>query len=349
MASILERKTEINLCYLTPDKLKDFYDFEIYVNAGQKSLEEVTKRFKTLVLDSPLLQDRFKPNVLIACNGENKIIGKLVCSPCEFYFKGDKKIGFYYFDFFVQEEYRNKGIGSSLIETALSNFKPAFIHPASDSSMKIALSFKFKPIGCLRKFVWLKNIGSLFKTLDYCLLKSGKSLNLDNKLQFPLNLTIERSNFVLTKCPEDWDDYLFSNNTLEFSRTYENLKWHISRRPDINYFYLCRDLDIPIYFVIRKSFWRGLNVLEVVDYKTSINSSKGFQILLLALKELVKKYDFDGIIIMSSHKFFDSKLKKNLFFMGGSPMHILMNADIESSQKESKDRDFVYATLRDLQ
>ncbi len=337
MIPALEKSLDkkVDLCYLTPDKYDDFFNFELTVNEGKKNLNEIKDRFKSLILDNPLLGG--KPNIciLIASTSKSQIIGKLVCRPVEFYFHGIKQTGYYYCDFFVDKNYRKKGIGTSIVERALQEFNPAFINPASNNSLVIALSLKFELVGSLRKFVWLRNIWP-FNLIN------------DKEVPFPHSLTLEKSFFNLVRSQEKWNDYPFFPKSLEFVRTLDYLNWHMSIKPSYYNYYFNADGGHSVYFAVKKTLWRGLKMLEIVDYKVPASDVNAFRLIINATKKIAEMLNFNGVIVMSTHCSFDKILQKSFFIMIGRPMHFLTTFNTNFSKEDIKKRKVFFATVSDL-
>ena len=147
----------------------------------------------------------------------------------------------------------------------------------------------------------------------------------------------------------EWEDYHWES-TLEFSRSSEFLKWRFFNNYQKYWFYLEENQNNgskPMYFVVGKVFWKGVNILMLVDYKLPFGDTKGWKSILKLSKILAKKNNCDAIVTMSSHCFFDKGLKKNLFFRVGKKDLIITNAKIDLPKEKIHDRNFVYATMAD--
>lgn len=325
---------------LNVSQLKEFMKF------NKKAYPErvnAKKRFQWFFLDNPALEDKENPNVLLYYKG-NEIIGQFLLNPFEWHFNGKDYKGYWGVDYYVLKEHRSAG-GALLAMKAIRGYKPYFTIGPSEVSKKIHLFFRTKIIGCVNKFIWFRNPFAAFLLAMNILFKK-KSDKKFKELEFPLSLYSNGIKFKLVNELSDWNEYHW-NNTIEFSRSLEFLRWRFFNSFKKYYFYLINDSTMPAYFVVRKCFWRGLILLVIVDYKIPYGDINSWMSILKTSKLLAKITNCDGVIIMSSHQVFDKELKKNLFIKVGKGSLIITNAKIDVSDKVIQNRNLVYATMAD--
>ncbi|MBI2995139.1 MAG: GNAT family N-acetyltransferase [Candidatus Melainabacteria bacterium] len=318
----------MNICNLTEDRFDGYFKFldRAYPNRNLKEL------FKNEILK--------KANVIISVNKNSQIVGHLTCYPCEFYLNNVITSGNFYCNFLVLQEHRNKGIGSSLVKKATTEHKPWFAFGVNNFSKSLAYKIG-KIIGSSQKFVWFRNSYIPIKIFTNPLRKY--SIISDTK-ELTDSIYTGRNYFTNLKSINNWQDYFWGNNTLQFSRPYKFLERKIFSKINKHTFYYFENSSPQVYFTVKKSYIRGLNVLEIVDYKVPNHTSELFIAIINAAKYLTKKLKFDGVIFESSHQYFDRILSFNNFIKIGKPRLIISNIETNISQEKIKNRDFLYIT-----
>lgn len=325
---------------LTSDRYEDFFRFNEEAYPKRKNIKE---RFQFQVCDNPLLKDKSNPCFLIACDENGKIIGQFGLNPFVYYFRGEHRTCFCGFDLFVSEKNRGQGAGSSLVKRAINKFKPLFAVGVSEAARNRYAGFQF--VGSVCTFVWIRKFRNLVKGCLYLMrrrdyqFKSKKA----KKPEFPEILSFKDHIFKQVKSLGEWGGSEWNKNVLEFSRPLNFLKWRFFKRPG----YYCYLSDNgSSYFVVRRTNWKGLNFLLLVDYKV-LKDIKMFKSILRISKSLARKMRCDGIITMSSHKLFDASLKRNLFFKIGSPSLVLTSGALDIPLKKVEEREFLIMTMAD--
>lgn len=331
---------------LTKDQYRKFLKFNSEIYPARKDLAE---RFWVQLLDNPLLEDRSNPNILIAYNEDNQIIGQFVLMPFEYHFGSKCSKAFFGCDYFVSEEYRKTGAGALLALRAVNSFKPYFTMDVNEDAKKIHLSLNAEIIGSLYKFIWIRKVqGPIRMLLDSIFTeKLTSSHNRFEKMEFPETLRVSNFGYKLVDLLIQWEDLNWNDSILEFSRSLEFINWRFLNRYHKYYFYMLDETNSSTYFVVREAFLKGLNLLAIVDYRVPFEDEGRFKSILSASKSLAKTGRRDGVITMSSHRFFDQILKNSLFVKVGTPALILTNAKLDVSKRVVKQRNFVYATMAD--
>jgi len=336
----------MRICRLTPDRLNQFLQFNQAINPTRN---DVVERFEFLVLENPLLTDKTKPDILVAYDDDGQIVGQHLHNPFEYYHRGKKATGYYGFDFFVPGNYRNQGIGAAIARQAKADFYPHFGVGVSEVSQRIQLSLGNRIIGHLFAYIWIRNVLSPIK-FGLNKIRKKKSLNRASKLKrvnLPPNIGSGEFQFKRVASLSRWDYGYWNHEILEFSRSYDFINWRFLSKKDIYSFYLLDQPDSLIYFVVRKIFARGLNLLALVDYRLPDEDEEKLKSVLGAAKKLAKLGGFDGIFTMSSHRFFDENLKSSSFLKVGNPIVMLTNADLDLDTEKMNERKAVLATMAD--
>lgn len=336
----------MEICKLTEEQYEAFFEFNRKINSKQKNIEEW---FKFYFLLNPFVKDISNTNILIAFE-ENKIIGQALLNLFYYHYKGNLSKCFFGSNYYVLEEYRNTGVGAYLALKFTSNeFRPHFAIGVSKIAIKIHLSLNEKIIGDVHKFIWFRRYFSFVKVVFNSIHKSRRIFKSDNSkaIRFPEVLIGKNYKFNLIYFLKDWEFRCLHDNILEFSRSLEYIRWRFFNEYRKYHFYLLEDQKSSTYFVLRNTFWKGLNLLLLVDYRVSNKDINGFKYILDASKRVARMLKCDGIITASSLKYFDNILKKNLFIRIGRPGLIMTNASINFNNVNIKKRNFVYATMAD--
>ena len=334
----------MEIAQLTDDRFEDYFNF---IQNDLPPKENIKERFVHEVLNNPFLIDKKKPNVLISWNEKKQMVGQLICNPFKIYFKNKLINVSNSYDFIVLKEYRGKGIGSSIARIAAEKFKPCIVIGVTSNAKKIDLSLG-KLIGHVYNFIWVKDFFTIFFAFLYGLTrgKLSKSKNPENT-SLPITIDIDESSFILINLANDFRDYNWDENTLQFARLKEFLDWRYFSQTGEYYMYILDNSNPQIYFVVRKSIKKGLKIFELVDYKIPLNDSKSFKLILNAVKKLTRINNYDGIVTVSTNRFFDDILKQNHFLKYSRPKLIISNVDVNGNQKNIEKRNFLYATMID--
>lgn len=321
-------------------------DLYLFNQECYPSRSNIKERFQFQVLANP--EDTLPPSFLVAFD-EKRMVGQFGLSPRSYSWRGKQVRGFCGFDLFVSEKWRGKGVGSSLVNTAIKNFSPLFPIGVSEAAKSKYLGFQ--QIGEAHTFVYIRKLTTFFKGLNYFLRRGKRGVRFkgssfsDSSL-FPDRLS--QGNFRKMKELPEWKDYGLGDNFLQFSRELDFLKWRFFTKPGYH-FYLSESESA--YFVVREVDWKGFKVLLLVDYKVQLNDREMFKAILKNTKILAKKSSCEAIITMSSHVFFDCILSRSLFFKAGNPSLVLTNAQLglslEEIKQKAEQRKLVVMTMAD--
>ena len=306
--------------------------------------KNIEKRFQYQIIDNPFLEDKNNPYGFFSYE-DDKITGQFLINSFNFHFFGRDCKGFLACDFYVSENHRGE-CGAILALKAIRSFKPYFAIGVTEIAKKIHLSLGTKILGSLNKFIWLSNIFSPIIIIKYLLFKNKRIIKPNKTIQFPQNIITRGVEFKLINYLDSWTDYHW-DDSLEFSRSLDFLSWRFFGSLKGYYFYLSQKTNNPFYFVVRKSIWKGLLLLLIVDYKIPYNDINAWQAVLKSSKLLAKMNSCDGVLTFSSHRFFDNGLKKSLFLKIGNPNLILTNFETSFSTKDINKRNSVFATMAD--
>jgi len=333
---------------LTADKFSDFFQFNAQSYPSRSNIE---KRFTFQVLDNPLVQNRSSqnsPHILITYNDKGQIVGQFGLNPAQYHLENKTSLCFCGFDLFVSPEYRGKGLGSSLVKTALEKYSPFFPIDVSESARK--LYSQCYPLGSVYSFLWIRNFRNLFKSgfsfITQKYFNRGSPDVGTTPTNFPSSITLKNDHFKLVTSLPHWEYTFWKKEVLEFSRTAEFLKWRFFQQPGYG-FYLLSEKDQFAYFVVRKVNLKGLHLLAIVDYRISSEDKNLIVSILQGSKWVAKQTNSDGIIIMCSHSLFEKQLRKNLFTKVGKAHEILVDVDLGFSTDTIKKRTALLLTMAD--
>jgi len=237
------------------------------------------------------------------------------------------------------EEYRGS-IGSALAIKTIEDRTNYFGIGFSKIAENIWKHLGVRKIGNEKKFIWLHNPLKLMKVVHPCKF-------LGNQIPLKLPKKISQDNMLFSLMPDFESIGLWKENywkdTLQFSHNKDFIRWRFFESPRKYHFYFAGDS----YFVVRRSFFRGLNLLLLVDYRVQYMNKEAFRSIIRITKNIAKMNRMDGVFAVSSHKFFDDILKKNFFLDIRGRGLIMTNKTLNVSVDKIKKRELVYATMAD--
>lgn len=336
----------MTITHLTDDKFDAFFEFNKEINSTRKNLIE---RLTWQIFDNPLLTEKSQPSIFIAADEKDRIVGQHLHNPVEYVYRGESKTGFFGFDFWVEESHRGQGIGWALASAGNQKFFPHFGLGVSASSKKILLSLNNKVIGNFFIHIWIRNVFSLFRLARHSL-STDKSIPRKEKsthFRFPDVLSFKGCRFNLRRTLNQREYHPWNEEVLEFSRSLPFLKWRFLTGQENYSLYLLDEADATTYFVVRRIYSRGLRLLALIDYRLPFEDEEKFKLIVQASKLLARRAHCDGVFTMSTLRFFDTCLKRSLFFKRPTPIPILTNAELNFPQAKIEQRTGVLATMAD--
>ncbi len=331
---------------LTRARLDGFYQFNQAIDPIRNDFVE---RFEFMVLRHPRIAEATDLPVVIAVDETGQIIGQHLHQPCQYYWRGTQSDGYYGYDFYVQEGLRGRGIGKALAKAASQQFYPHFGVGVAKASQKILIDLGNRTIGSLFVYLWIRNWLSPVKfAMDKLNLRNPSLASAQvRQNRFPERIRIGNFRFRLITVLAEWHDEYWDPDTLEFARSLEFLQWRFLMHPNRYYFYLLEEPNATAYVVLRKIEAKGLCLLGMIDYRVPKNDALRWAAVIRLAKQLARLGRFDGILTMSSHRFFDAMLKRKAFWRVGKPIVILTNAQIEIEPDRVDQRTAVFATMAD--
>jgi len=331
------------ISHLKFSQVREFLNFN---NEVFRNRRDVKRRFLWHFFGNPFLEDKLNPHIFI-CYKENKgIIGQFLLNPFEWHFRGKTKRGYWGVDYVVLEDYRGFS-GAMLAAKAIRDSDSYFTIGPSPTALDISLALGTRILGTLKKFLWVRNPISISLIAINLAIDNSQSLfhakTKDNP--FPSVLMINGFEFRLINELKIFEESHW-NNTIESSRPLKFLKWRFFNDYKKYYFYMAESKN-STYFVVRKCYWRGLRLLVIVDYRVIQGDNSSWKSILQASKILAKETNCDGVITMSSHRFFDKELKSSFFLECGKEGRLISNIDIDVSDDAIKNRSIVYSTMAD--
>jgi hypothetical protein len=328
--------------YLDINQLDDLESFNksIYPNRGR-----VRERIKWQYLDNPLMKNKDRITILLLLEGEKNIVGQILLCPFKWHYDGHPHESLWGCDWYVLKEHR--GNGKLLMKRTIDDHGTYFGIGHTEIAERIITSYGLKKIGNLLKFVWFRNPLSLIKLSATELFKrSSPSRPVDDPHPFSDSITTKDHEFELIEDLGEWEERPWEN-TLEFARPVEFLKWRFFKTPIRYHFYMTKNSPKPAYFVTRICFWRQMKMLVLVDYRVPDRDANTWSAIIRASKSLARTMGCDGVITHSSHRFFDRELKSNMFFKIGRDNFIMTYSKSEFLTDAISDRNLVFATSAD--
>ena len=325
-------------------------DFDAFIAFNRKAFphrENVKAYFESTVLQNPHLEERDRTHCLIALDDGDRIIGQLPLNPMVCWLHGKSTLCHVGFDYYVEDGSRNTGAGALLAYRGIQGFKPYFGIGPSETARRISESLKAESIGAMYKWIWLRNAAFPFTLLTGAISRNSDSpANVSRSIDgLPRRLDDDGKVFCQASTSEGIVDSPWNDHVISFSRSPEVLKWRFLDRP--GYALYRSDAHPSTYFTVRTGRWKGLRWLILVDYRVRSGHREDFCSILKAVKRLSRALSSHGILTMSSHCFFDTRLRENKFLRVGKPILIMSNVEHRCSVEEIEKHRCIITTMAD--
>jgi len=258
---------------------------------------------------------------------ENQIIGEILSIPSKYHFQGQEQECVFGCDYIVKTEYRNTPVGVILLKKLLKNNTHFAIGPNpegisyklhvalceqhfSDSNIYLFPNI-LKPITVIKALLFkYKIIKQFTKSINFKIPEQIISKGCAFKLVTDENQISLQRGYV-----PKW----FENETLEFDRSPEYLKWRFFRSLYKYYLYEYttskNSKKIDGYIVLRPvKYKKWLDVLLVVDYRYNQSNSNSVKDFIRFSKNILYKNAIGFLMISNSYqsnnKFFKKKMLK---------------------------------------
>jgi len=321
-------------------------DFAKIVHPGEADLADRVSWFS---LGSPFLKEEDKLPALLALS-EDKIIGQFMLNNQVWHFQDRIKEGFFGYDFFIKESYRKTGIGALLLIKAVRERSPFFGVGLTEAAERLYTAAKVERIGSLNKFLWPNRpFFCAAHILRRFIIRRGIREESATNGLFPQSIMMEGSNFeLLPSFPAGEYKPDYDPETIEFSRSAEFLNWRFFESRNIRYyFYYCLSNNQPLYFVLRKVFRKGLNLLSLVDYKVSFRDPDALRLIIKCAKKITRDLKLDGLFTASSVNNFSRVMKDEGFISVGKPAPIVSTVGSMLSSGSPERKNAIYITMAD--
>jgi hypothetical protein len=307
---------------------------------------DIKTSFQKRILSNPLLKDKNNPDIILALDDDDEIVGQFLISPVEVMYKNEIKQCYFGSDFIVSEKYKNTGAGALLALRSIRSFKPYFAIGVSEDAKGIHLSCNTKIIGCSYKYLFLrKRISTWLKAIKGTISSKGK-INKTTNIEFPDEIKCKDYFFKRISELEGFNPKAYNDNIIEFVHSNSFLQWRFFSNPARYAMYIIEGNE-QNYFIVRKSFWRGLNLLFIVDYHFANNNEKILCAFLKALKYLAILNNLDGVMTTSSLQIVDNKLKKESFHKIKNPIWVFASSNMVPDANSIDSRNSVFVTPAD--
>ncbi len=315
--------------------MKRLDEYISFYNNIHPEIKGAKRRFLWQFAANPFLNGD-DPYVLLSYK-DGKIVGQSLLNPFEWHFNGKTRRDYLGNDWYLMEKYRG-AMGSALAMQTLKDRPYYFGIGFSEMAERVWKYLGVRKIGNAKKFVWLRNPLKLRKLIRHSGSPEGAPL------KTPKRVAYKGITFLLAERPVHWKENYWKD-TLQFSHTAEFVRWRFFDSPRKYHFYISEDKSS--YFVLRKSFLKGLNLLLLVDYRVPFQDERAFDSIAKIAKKVAKANRLDGVFVVSSHAFFDNMLKKNFFIDIRGKGLIMTNAEIDAPAEKMRKRELIYATMAD--
>ncbi len=295
-----------------------YYDKIIEFNKLFYKRTDIEKYFRFRFFEHPYSKNE-KPYTILGINEKDEIVGQSLHVPMKLGI--NKKIlnGYWGVNLVVAPSERGKGTGQKIV-IENKNIPHSFIFGITPISLKILEQNGFTILDNFNRFLYLP---SFFSVL-------GLFLSPKSKIDLDPPETISTSNhlFKLQRtCPkiplECWND-----EVMEFLRDYDYLHWRFFTTYNHFYFYYNEDSKNPVYFVLKKLYWRNHCFISLVDLRLKLNDNDAIKDVISACKIIRKKTKSIGIVAGSSHINLYKEFRKSGFFEFGIPSTLVNCSDL---------------------
>lgn len=299
-----------------------FLDFACCVHPKEDGLKE---RMQWFAFGAKLAASNTSLPGLAIVKDNGEIIGQCMMSPFEFHLRQKKHVGYFGYDFFVKEEYRDRGAGELLFVQGVRLYAPFVGVGLTHIVEKISKSAGIQTIGLLKNFIWMKKSFSL--STPFLKSRSVKSAP-DNvkpasQAVFPVQLDVsglifERVEVVpeefAPSCPEE---------VLEPVRSAEFLKWRFWDCPREYGAYINYNSLGPLWMAVRTVLYQGMRLLLIVDHRFPLAKPESLEIILKAAKCVCEDAHLEGVLVASTYAPMEDVLKREGFLLAGRPSSVI--------------------------
>lgn len=276
-------------------------------------------------------------HTLIVLNDEGKIVGQNFFSTMSYFWNGQKYNSVWGFDLIVDESYRKLNWGVDLLLACKKVEPKSFATGSGPDALKMNLKLGQKKLGEIKKYVgilhphWLPL--SLFRK------------NIPYK-KYVEKIVINKHTYI--KIGIDNLPYLtrpYNTDLLEICRDKEFLEWRYFN--DLHQYVFYKDSASDDYFVLRTIVQKNITTMVLVDYRCSATDLDGFNSILMAVKEIMRRLHLSFFVTGSSLGVYDCVLEKYRLRSVGRPRPIIGRIKVNDFKKDIDNRNFIFVTLAD--
>ena len=101
------------------------------------------------------------------------------------------------------------------------------------------------------------------------------------------------------------------------------------------------------YFVLRTIVKKGITALVLVDFRCNMQCEEEIELMLRAVKKIMRKMWLAILICGSSHLMLDKKLESFHMYLVGRPRPFIGRISYKERKEDIKNRQFALVTLAD--
>lgn len=332
---------------LTPDRIPDLLAF--YKRSFPRK-HDIDERFAHQITENPFrVTDAPLPVPIAVDDDTGRIVGQFPVAPAVYRFGGKSYPCGFGYDYFVERDFRRGGAGTALAESAFNDYGIYFTAGVTEAAGRIHARLGLKLVGTTRGWLWLaRPVAAIRLAAERArILKPSRPQISDLKLRCPDNIVTDRIEFQKSERIEGWTHTCIAPDVIEFDRSPNFLDWRYSVFAERYARYVGEFNGKQSYFVATAFWKKGLHLLSIVDYRSTWDTANSFRSIIAAGKILCRELGCDALQIVSSHRFFDAALRRNLFFKPGKPGLLYTNAPQVTEHASMGQRDKIFATLSD--
>ncbi len=279
--------------------------------------------------------DEYTNSVVIDNNGVIK--GQLLAYSMQYAYDGDIYNSVWAYDLIVDEELRKDAYGLDLMMFHNRIHKTSFCTGSGPTALKIELALGYKWMGEIRKYVGVCSLLRLITSVCRGVISMSK---------FPEQIVVDNETFI--RCnPNDveWSSVSFNEKLWEPLRDNDYMRWRFSNK--LHEYAVYKACNSSNYFVLRTIVKRGITALVLVDFRCNMQCEEEIELMLRAVKKIMRKMWLAILICGSSHLMLDKKLESFHMYSVGRPRPFIGRISYKERKEDIKNRQFALVTLAD--
>ena len=273
---------------------------------------------------------------LVLKDDDGTIRGQILTSPMAYYYNQNCIGTVWLFDLIVDEKLRKTAWGVDLLLSCMETYPTSCSTGSGPTALPLHLKLGNKMLGEIRKYVGIVNPLYLFSSY------ARKAVLVE---RYPSEIDVNHVHFCkISKEQLPSFDGPFNEDLFEITRDKNYLKWRFFNDLHQYAFYLAE--DNCSFFVVRSILLKGFRVLELVDYRCTVDDAN-FESIIKAANKVAKAIHLPVIVCGSTLDVFDKVLERHHYRAMGRPRPVIGFVKCKDRKEDVTQRRFCFVTLAD--